>query len=232
MFCNIEDHPTATTPSPLRAGLLQRKKIMRKLRRCLLISKSPPKDTDIREKCRKWSEEIEGLAAIALHEPQLAYCAFTQVGSSRRWSFQMRTTPNILHLLAPIEEKIRHTLIPYITGNMCQSEDERALVALPARLGGLAFMNPLEVADNENSHSLLANKQLTDSMLRQHVTYVSNHDDDTATKKIISLANNKSYGKIQGHLQASLPESISKMIVYAIEKGASTSTGKFRLCPQ
>jgi len=185
---------------------------MIKLRICLLISKSPPKDTDIREKCRKWSEEIEGLAAIALHEPQLAYCAFT-LGSSRRWSFQMRTTPNISHLLAPIEEKIRHTLIPYITGNMCQSDDERALVALPARLGGLAFMNPLEVADNEYSHSLLANKQLTDSMLRQHVTYVSNHDNDTATKKIISLANNKGYGKIQGHLQASLPELISKMIV-------------------
>jgi len=26
------------------------------------------------ETSRKWSEKIEGLAAIALHEPQLAYC--------------------------------------------------------------------------------------------------------------------------------------------------------------
>jgi len=59
-------------------------------------------------------------------------------------------------------------------------------------------------------------------MLRQHVTYVSNHDNDKATKKIVSLANNTSYEKIQAHLQASLPESISKMIVYASEKGASS----------
>jgi len=60
-------------------------------------------------------------------------------------------------------------------------------------------------------------------MLRQHVTYVSNHYNDKATKKIISLANNRSYENIQGHLQASLPELIiSKMIVYASEKGASS----------
>ena len=74
----------------------------------------------------------------------------------------MRTTPNISQLLGPIEEKIRHTLIPNITGRMLQSDDERALFALPARLGGLAFTNPVEMADTEYSHSLLANRHLAD----------------------------------------------------------------------
>ena len=32
--------------------------------------------------CKKWTKEIEGMAFIALHEHQLAYCAFT-LGSSR-----------------------------------------------------------------------------------------------------------------------------------------------------
>ena len=41
----------------------------------------------------------------------------------------------------PIEEKIRHTLNSYITGRMLQSDDERALLALPARICGLAFTN-------------------------------------------------------------------------------------------
>ena len=110
------------------------------------IGTNEGKEEFILEKCKEWTEEIEGLASIALHEPQLAYCAFT-LGSSRRWSFLMRTTPNISQLLGPIEEKIRHTLIPNITGRMLQSDDERALFALPARLGGLAFTNPVEVAD-------------------------------------------------------------------------------------
>ena len=108
------------------------------------IGTNEGKEEFILEKCKEWTEEIEGLASIALHEPQLAYCAFT-LGSSCRWSFLMRTTPNISQLLGPIEEKIRHTLIPNITGRMLQS-DERALFALPARLGGLAFTNPVEVA--------------------------------------------------------------------------------------
>ena len=101
------------------------------------IGTNEGKEEFIKEKCNEWSEELDGLASIALHEPQLSYSAFT-FGSSRRWSFLMRTTPNISHLLVPIEDKIRHVLIPNITGRMLQSDSERALFALPARLGGLA----------------------------------------------------------------------------------------------
>ena len=179
------------------------------------------KEEFILEKCKEWTEEIEGLASIALHEPQLAYCAFT-LGSSCRWSFLMRTTPNISQLLGPIKEKITHTLIPNITGRMLQSDDERALFALPARLGGVAFTNPVEVADTEYSHSLLANIHLADSILRQHVTYISNHENIKATSNAISHANNTKYEKIQAHLKASLPPCISKMIIFTSEKGASS----------
>jgi len=70
----------------------------------------------IQEKCREWTEEIEGLASIARHEPQLAYAAFVY-GSSRRWSFLMRTTPGIAESLQPIEDKIRNLFIPITTGH-------------------------------------------------------------------------------------------------------------------
>ena len=99
---------------------------------------------------------------------------------------------------------------------MLQSDDERALFALPARLGGLAFTNPVEVADTEYSHSLLANRHLADSILRQHVTYISNHENIKATSNAISHANNTKYEKIQAHLKASLPPCIIYIYKYKI----------------
>ena len=105
---------------------------------------------------------------------------------------------------------------------MLQSDSERALFALPARLGGLAFTNPVEVAQIEYSHSLLANKQLADSIVNQHVTHISDRDSDKATKKAISLSNNTRYEKIQADLKNLLPPSTSKMLIYASEKGASS----------
>ena len=71
-------------------------------------------------------------------------------------------------------------------------------------------------------HSLLlANRHLADSILRQHVTYISNHENIKAISNAISLAKNTKYKKIQADLKVSLPPCIS--IVYnASEKGASS----------
>ena len=90
---------------------------------------------------------------------------------------------------------------------MLQSDSERALLALPARLGGLAFTNPLEVAQIEYSHPLLANKQLAVSIVNQHVRHISDRGSDKATKKVISLSNNTRYDyeKIQTDLKNLLP---------------------------
>ena len=68
----------------------------------------------------------------------------------------------------------------------------------------------------------MANRHLADSILRQHVTYISNHENIKATSNAISHANNTKYEKIQAHLKASLPPCISKMIIFASEKGASS----------
>ena len=121
----------------------------------------------IQAKCAEWIEEIEGLASIARHEPHLSYAAFVY-GSSRRWSFLMRTTPDIAESLQPIEDKIRNLLIPNTTGHTIRSDLERSLFSLPAKLGGLAIINPVDIADTEYRNSLMANRQLTENILKQH----------------------------------------------------------------
>ena len=73
-----------------------------------------------------------------------------------------------------------YVLIPNITGRMLQSDSEQALFALPARLGGLAFTNPVEVAQIEYSHPLLANKQLAVSIVNQHVRHILRVDSSVS----------------------------------------------------
>ena len=77
-------------------------------------------------------------------------------------------TPDIAVSLQPIEDKIRNLLIPSTTGRTIRSDLERSLFSLPAKLGGLAIINPVDIADTEYRNSLMANRQLTENILKQH----------------------------------------------------------------
>ena len=85
-------------------------------------------------------EEVIGLSTVAKREPQAAYSAFIH-GVTHRWNYVLRTIPNITELLTPLEEAIRHRLIPAITGRSTMSDTERDVLALPCRLGGLEIIN-------------------------------------------------------------------------------------------
>ena len=96
-------------------------------------------------KVRKWSEEIIQLANIAKTQPHAAYCAYTH-GLSSRWTFLSRTIPDIAELLQPLEDAIQQHLIPALTGCPPCSREERDLLALPVRLGGIGIINPVSIS--------------------------------------------------------------------------------------
>ena len=76
----------------------------------------------------------------------------------------MRTIPNIGHLLKPLEDVIRLKLIPSLTGQAPPNDSIRDLLALPARLGGIAISNPMSLADFEYSSSIAITGPLTSSV--------------------------------------------------------------------
>ena len=80
------------------------------------------------------------LAEFAAANPQASCTAFT-IGSKHRWTYYLRTLPDIEELLEPLERAIGNVLIPAITGHTC-TPAERELLALPVRLGGLGLTNP------------------------------------------------------------------------------------------
>ena len=107
-------------------------------------------------KVQGWTQEITRLAEIATTQPHAAYAAFTH-GLSSRWSYISRTIPDIHDLLLPMETAIHQCLIPTLTGRAPCSRQERDLLALPVRLGGLGLTNPA----TNSSHAFQASERLT-----------------------------------------------------------------------
>ena len=121
------------------------------------------KSAYVRANVEEWKTELEKLADIAASQPQAAYCALNQ-GLKHRWSYLSRTTENISELLQPIEETLRQKVIPEITGKSNINDIERKLFALPARLGGLGFDIPTEIADQLYATSTAISQPLKDAI--------------------------------------------------------------------
>ena len=96
------------------------------------------------------------------------------------------------------------------------------LLALPARLGGIALTNPTSAADMEFSASIKISDPLESAILQQNFEY----SEDTATEQLEAKAevcNLKCEQAVQAadFLKQSLPISIQRSMDLAWEKGAS-----------
>ena len=78
--------------------------------------------------------EVTRLAEFARSRPQVF-----KFGLRHRWTYFMRTLPDIENLLQPLERAPSDVLIPSLIGRTF-SEVERDLVALPVRMGGLGLI--------------------------------------------------------------------------------------------
>ena len=83
----------------------------------------------VQDQVKLWLRDLEGLCNIAQHEPHLSYCAYIY-GTSKRWNYIMRTTPQISEHLEDIESYISKKLIPSFTGHHV-GIDHRAIFTLP-----------------------------------------------------------------------------------------------------
>ena len=84
------------------------------------------------------------LSKIATSQPHTAYAVLTHCLLSK-WTYLLRTVPDVSKLLHPVEEAIRHSFLPALTGRTGLNDMERNLLELPVRLGGLGMMTfPIE----------------------------------------------------------------------------------------
>ena len=140
----------------------------------------------VKSQVDEWISNVNALAKIAKTEPQLAYAAYVY-GMSKKWSFVTRTTPNISEHLKKLEYHIKETLIPAIVGKEFISDDTRRIFSLPARLGGLGFLDPCSVADLEYESSVSATSQLTNAIYNQQNFLVIDEEKQIKTMSSVKI---------------------------------------------
>ena len=118
----------------------------------------------------QWISEIEVLSQIAKVEPQAAYCCFT-AGFKHKVTYLMHTTPNISEELRRLDDAINNKLIPFFTENKLCGNDERLLLSLPTKLGGMGIPVSFEIANIEFQNSSLLTKEHVSLIARQETTY-------------------------------------------------------------
>ena len=116
-------------------------------------------------KVAQWCQEVQTLATFAMTQPQAAYAAFTH-GQRHKWSLLARTVPGTADSLSPLETCISEHLLPALTGRMAPGQQERSILALPCRHGGLGLIVPASLSP-QSANSMSITKALVERILLQ-----------------------------------------------------------------
>ena len=101
-----------------------------------LLSSVSFKESYVSEKVNQWVKELEKLTDTARSQPQSAYSAYVN-GYKHKFTYFMRTIPDIAIQLQPIEDLIHRKLFPAVMNSDVSSLD-KSLFTLPTKYGGEA----------------------------------------------------------------------------------------------
>ena len=167
-----------------------------------------------------WKRQIETLGSVAHTQPHAAYAAFTH-GFTGKLTFLARTTENAAVQFSTLEDVIRNTFIPKLTGRSPPGKEIRSLLALPARLGGLGLINPCIALGQEFQRSREACMPLTSLIEQQKLSLEEACHLVARTRSALSAARQKALLEEAACLKPTLPESIQRAMDVFSEKGAS-----------
>ena len=178
----------------------------------------------IDQKVREWVE-IKTLSEIAKTEPRAAFAAFTHSLSSR-WDYYLRVTDlkslSVTGHLQPLENAIRSLFIPTLTGHSAPSDVVRDLLALPANLGGIGLINPLDISAKQHSTSKKISAPLLQRVIDQDYRSVGCSESQQQTKAAVRTEKRSRLKQLAKNIQEQLPAPLERSIELFQEKSAST----------
>jgi hypothetical protein len=176
----------------------------------------------VRSKMAEWVTEVKNLSDVALTHPQAAYAVFTH-GLTSKWTFIMRTVPNIEDEFQPLEDAIRCYFLPALTGRPCFSDTERELLALPARHRGLGILNPTKYAKSQFLSSSCVSTPLVSLICQGNSNYSEDIQAQQRQAKAMVRSENRKYAIDEAeNVRAKLSGSEQLAMDQASEKGASS----------
>lgn len=120
----------------------------------------------LQDKVQSWCDQLVKLSVIAQTQPHAAYAAYIH-GFQSKWTYLSRTMSQLPSYMQPLEDVIREKFIPGIFGSTLPiSDDDRAMYALPAKMGGMGIANPVKQATQAYKDSKLFTTELSRLMLQ------------------------------------------------------------------
>ncbi|MCP4457119.1 MAG: hypothetical protein GY816_03685, partial [Cytophagales bacterium] len=174
----------------------------------------------VTQQIESWVNDIKDLARIAEMEPQLAYSAFIY-GTAKKWQYLMRTTPDINHLLNPLEHVIQEIFIPIIIGKNFLDDNMRKILALPAKYGGMSIGNVMESAQREYLNSVRVTSQLTAAIVNQHRLLNIDKEEIYKIKQEIIGERDAIYQEIRNGFLETMPSTVARQLELVSEPGVS-----------
>ncbi len=170
----------------------------------------------------KWVADIERLSSFADSQPHAAFTVFTH-GLSSTWTYVQRVIKADSSLFAPLEQVIRHRLLPALTGQNAFGNATRNLLALPARLGGLGIRDPVTTAAHEHRSSCKISEALTDALIAGSPHSQGAEEAAKAAKKVQAAARFCADQNTLSELQKSEANAVfDRRVALLQEKGSSS----------
>ena len=161
------------------------------------------------------------LAEVALSQLHAEYAAYVH-GLPSRWSYLLRTIPDIDDLLQPLENTIHQHLIPALTRRPPCSSIERDLLALPVRLGGLGLCDPSVISSQSFQSSECITAPLVALTISQEADKVVNPDTTSTIKKEVKKRNRQRQDEQAQYVFNQLTPELKRCVELSKEKGSSS----------
>ena len=144
----------------------------------------------VNEKLSSWTDELNRLSYIAQTQPHAVYTAFTH-GLKHKFTYLMRTIPNISELLKPLDVAINN-FVKSLFNNYNFNETERLLLSLPPKFGGMGIIIPSTISNEEYLNSRLITADTINNIMNGTKIYKQN-------KQIIKVKSQIKSNKIKKH---------------------------------
>ena len=115
---------------------------------------------------------------------QLLYMVLNISIHLHKYTFIMRTVPNISEFLKPLDNSI-DKFVRWLLNNYEFNSTERMLFSLPVKLGGLGILIPSQVSDFQYSNSIFITESLKNQVINQ------NHKLDEIDEYTVKMKKNE-----------------------------------------
>ena len=126
------------------------------------------KERFVNDTVETWVKQINKLSEFACTQPHAAFCAYIH-GLRHRYTYVMRTIPNISMLLKPHDEAVNNLIKVSLNGYSFNNA-ERQLFSLPAKFGGIGITIVSEISDQEYNNLRAVTRQTTVNVKQQKRT--------------------------------------------------------------